>query len=400
MVSSFELQAKGEAIAGQAIEEHGYFLEEIAGYFDSGIGNDEQLSTDLLRLLSERSHLKDSHLVMGRVYDRAAIERIGHMIAGHGMVTPPEAKMFREAANSGRSIHEFLVSWSPLQVRIVAPIFDRFGGLAAFFESVYAVDRQLIRAVLLDVAGAVALCIAVIIVNTVALYPAFLALDRGLIRRSRELLEANLSMVQVLGSALAKRDNGTSGHSYRVTIYAARLGEALGLSPEDMRRLIKGALLHDIGKLATRDSILRKPSRLTPEESEEMKEHVTHGLDIVRRIAWLADAADVVGGHHERWGGGGYPANISGTAIPLPARVFAVADVFDALTSSRPYKPALSFRAAWLILSRDCGDQFDPEILNTFRSVSASCYRQLQGASEERLQLMLEDILPKYFSKA
>ncbi len=127
--------------------------------------------------------------------------------------------------------------------------------------------------------------------------------------------------------------DGTDIHNYRVTIYAVRLAEAVGLGRRSIRSLIKGAFLHDVGKIGISDRILMKPSRLTGEEFEVMKGHVRHGVDIVERSDWLKDATQVVGYHHEQYAGDGYPAGIEGKNIPMTS-----AAAVDALTSKRPYK--------------------------------------------------------------
>ena len=119
-----------------------------------------------------------------------------------------------------------------------------------------------------------------------------------------------------------------------------------------IRILIKGAFLHDVGKIGIRDNILLKPGRLDEEEFEEMKRHVNHGLDIISKSAWLNEASAVVGSHHEKYEGNGYPAGLKGEAIPVLARIFAIADVFDALTSHRPYKKPLSYEETIDILMK------------------------------------------------
>lgn len=156
------------------------------------------------------------------------------------------------------------------------------------------------------------------------------------------LIEANVEMLEVLGSAIAKRDSDTSVHNYRVTLLALAVAEAHGLNRGQLQALVKGSFLHDVGKIAISDTILLKPGRLEPAEFETMKTHVLHGTDIVSRYAWLGDALDIVRHHHERIDGRGYPDGLSGDRIPVSARIFAIADVFDALTSVRPYKKALS----------------------------------------------------------
>ena len=145
-----------------------------------------------------------------------------------------------------------------------------------------------------------------------------------------------------------------------MTPYSARLGEALGLTPPEIRVLLKGSFLHDAGKLGIPDSILLKPARLDPQEFSVMKTHVDKGTDIVERSSWLREGTEVIGYHHEKFAGGGYPRGLTGQEIPITARIFAGADVFDALTSQRPYKKPLTFEEAMGILGQDSGKYFDP----------------------------------------
>ncbi|MFB0936470.1 MAG: HD-GYP domain-containing protein, partial [Propionivibrio sp.] len=214
----------------------------------------------------------------------------------------------------------------------------------------------------------------IVLLTTLTIYPAMLLLVRRIGKLTENLLQSNLEMIQVLGSAIAKRDTDTDEHNYRVSLYSARLAEALNLGQNEMRGLLKGAFLHDIGKIGIPDHILRKPGPLSSEETEVMRSHVPLGLDIVLRSNWLAEAAEVVGCHHERVNGTGYPKGISGEEIPLSARIFAIADVFDALCSERPYKHALSADEAIAIMRRESGGRFDQSIFNTFESVAVDLH--------------------------
>jgi HD-GYP domain-containing protein (c-di-GMP phosphodiesterase class II) len=214
---------------------------------------------------------------------------------------------------------------------------------------------------------------------------------------SASLLDANLEMLSVLGSAIAKRDADTDAHNYRVTIYSVRLAEAAGLDVKTIQTLIKGAFLHDVGKIGIPDHILLKPGKLDEAEYAQMKQHVAHGLDIVRRAAWLADAEAVVGGHHEKFDGGGYDGKLKTDAIPIVARIFAIADVFDALTSHRPYKDALSFEASMEIVERDRGTHFDPQLLDAFAGIARPLHEALTRHDDDYAHQELQRIVTRYF---
>jgi response regulator RpfG family c-di-GMP phosphodiesterase len=175
--------------------------------------------------------------------------------------------------------------------------------------------------------------------------------------------------LQALGAAIDLRDNETAGHSQRVCRYALEIARTMGWSEDKLGSLAKGAHLHDIGKLGIPDGILLKPGPLTAEERKLMQRHVQIGFDLVADIAFLADAAEIVLTHHERYDGGGYPRGLKGEEILPSARIFAVADSFDAITSDRPYRRASSFESGRQIIRECSGTQFDPEVVSAFLSI-------------------------------
>ncbi len=237
------------------------------------------------------------------------------------------------------------------------------------------------------------------LLTTMILYPIIMMLIRQLSNLADNLLEANIETLRALGSAIAKRDSDTDIHNYRVMIYSVNLAEAFGLVHSLIRTLIKGAFLHDVGKIGISDQILLKPGKLTKYEFEVMKRHVNHGIDIVEGSDWLKDATDVVGYHHEQFAGGGYPYGLKGDFIPITARIFAIADVFDALTSSRPYKDPMPFEKTMAILAEGRGTHFDPSLLDTFNTIAKSLYEKVANCSDEILRENLESITRQYFSK-
>jgi len=196
--------------------------------------------------------------------------------------------------------------------------------------------------------------------------------------------------LQALGAAIDLRDNETAGHSQRVCRYSLEIARAMGWQDKQLGTLARGAYLHDIGKLGVPDGILLKPGALTPEERKIMQRHSQIGFDLVKDIPFLADATDVVLMHHERFDGSGYPQSLKGDAIPLSARIFAIADTLDAVTSERPYQRASSFESAREIIRRLSGTAFDPQIVNAFLKIRedvwpaiASHQRRIAGLSPE-----------------
>ena len=172
--------------------------------------------------------------------------------------------------------------------------------------------------------------------------------------------------IEALGAALDLRDNETAGHSRRVTRYCQEMALRMGVAGEQYKHLVRGAYLHDIGKIAIPDSILLKAGKLDANETAIMQSHARIGYDLVKRVLFLAPAADIVLTHQERYDGTGYPQGLVGKEIPLGSRIFAVADTLDAMTSDRPYRKALPVPAAAEEIRRESGRQFDPEVVQVF----------------------------------
>ncbi|MDE3094623.1 MAG: HD-GYP domain-containing protein [Chloroflexota bacterium] len=180
-----------------------------------------------------------------------------------------------------------------------------------------------------------------------------------------ELREAYGETLTAFVSALDARDAETQGHSQRVAELSLRIARVLGVAPgsQEWQDLEHGAMLHDVGKIGVPDAILRKPGPLDEEEWSFIRRHPAHGYYMLRGVRFLANAAELVLCHHERYDGGGYPRGLRGDEIPLAARIFAVADTFDAITSERPYKHAGSVAEACAEISRNSGTQFDPRVV-------------------------------------
>jgi ribonuclease P protein subunit RPR2 len=204
--------------------------------------------------------------------------------------------------------------------------------------------------------------------------------EREAAARTRELRRSYEATVRALADAVEARDAYTGKHAERVAAYGLELARAHGMPSADEPQIEFGFLLHDVGKVAISDAILHKPGSLTSREREEMRRHPVIGEQIVRKIDFLAGARQVVRSHHERWDGGGYPDGLAGERIPLPARVFAVADAFDALTSDRPYRTASSFDEARSVIARSAGSHFDPDVVRTFAELPDDRLERIRGA--------------------
>lgn len=180
------------------------------------------------------------------------------------------------------------------------------------------------------------------------------------------LEETTFASMEALARAIDARDASTFGHSARVAAISVEIADAMQLTAKDREALRRAALLHDIGKIGVEDKVLRKPSPLTAAEAGEMREHPRIGYDMLKGLRFLQPSLPGVLYHHERWDGAGYPTGLAGTAIPLPVRILAVADVFDAMTSDRPYREGLSYEAATAAIRIEAGLQFDPDVVTAF----------------------------------
>ncbi len=201
-----------------------------------------------------------------------------------------------------------------------------------------------------------------------------------MLRHALEDLEHSYDVtLEALGDALDLKDSETKGHSKRVTAYAIALARAMGIPPEQIKIIARGAFLHDVGKMAIPDEILRKPGSLTAEERELMREHCTSGYQMLRKIPFLAGAAEIVFCHQEHFDGSGYPNGLRGQEIPIGARMFAVADALDAITSDRPYRSASDFDFARREILRCSGTQFDPAIVEVFMKIPNELWQELRS---------------------
>ena len=284
-------------------------------------------------------------------------------------------------------------------IKVLTPLFNTTGDVVAFISGVFAISTKTIGDIRGRAVRTMLITIVVVLLTTLLLFPIIINLAHKLVAFSTRLLDSNLETLETLGSAIAQRDSDTNTHNYRVTIYSVRIAEAAGLSNRIIQTLIKGAFLHDVGKIGISDSILLKPGRLTEDEFDVMKTHVSSGHEIVKRSLWLRDALEVVGYHHEKVNGQGYPEGLEGKEIPISARIFAIADVFDALTSRRPYKEAFSFEKAMSILEESRGSHFDPEMLDAFTGIAKPLYDHLANRDDEPRE-ELESIIRQYFTES
>lgn len=351
------------------------------------------------------------HATLDRLLDRSRF--VGIRIFGSNQQVIYESwadisPAIRDAARSARHQHTWPLrgqshqNWIDVAgerlIQVVLPLLGQNGNLEGYLEGVSRLDEQALQAQREQVRNGALTAAISVLAAAFLLYPLMLAMLQRSTGLSRRLLESNLSLMRSLGNAIAKRDSDTDAHNYRVTYYAVALAEAMRVPHKEIADLIVGAFLHDVGKIGIPDSILLKPGKLTTEEFEVMKTHALLGIEIVEDNPWLRGAALTIRHHHERFDGSGYPERLSGTSIPLNARIFAVVDVFDALTSERPYKEAMSLSEALQIIQQDSGRHFDPSVVDAFYTIGPDLYAQTALTSETKLRQRLGDALFKYFN--
>lgn len=382
-----EMMAVDRQMLGLAVDESHSFTVEL-----------DQASVSQLETLKQKAvEFLKGHFIVLELYDEHKRQILREVSPGREAIEQKLEQYSQTFPLENAAYHKnFLIDGKSF-IQVLLPLQDNSGELIGYFEGVYQVDAEALRNIQTNILRTLLLVVAVILITAIMLYPIIISLNRGLIKLTSDLLKGNIELMDVLGSAIAKRDSDTNSHNYRVTIYAVRLAETLGLPSAQIRNLIMGAFLHDVGKIGIRDNILLKPDSLSDEEFTMMRNHVPMGVDIISKSEWLAGAREVVEFHHEKFDGSGYMHGLKGAEIPLNARIFAIVDVFDALTSKRPYKESFGFEKAMDILQRDSGSHFDPELLLTFSGIVSSIYQEVSLDGDSTLEALLNRLVRKHF---
>ncbi|MFY9269917.1 MAG: HD domain-containing phosphohydrolase [Candidatus Manganitrophaceae bacterium] len=339
----------------------------------------------------------ERHFVLIKFYDRDKREVLQAVLPGTEAIVAELQTHAHVLPLSGAPRHAAAFVGERVLVHLMLPLGIDGGTPTGYFEGVYQVDDATVKSIRNSVLGALALVVLTTLAASTVLYPIIISLNRGLIQHANNLLKGNIELMQVLGTAIALRDSDTGTHNHRVTLYTVRLAEASGLDRVRICRLIAGAFLHDVGKIGVSDTILLKHGRHSEEESRIMRTHVPLGVDILSKSGWLQNAHEVVECHHERYDGSGYPRGLQEEAIPLGARIFAIADVFDALVSRRPYKEPFGFDEAMRLLAQGRGRHFDPTLLDVFARIARAAYDEINGADEVLVISILDEVVKRYF---
>lgn len=334
----------------------GYRMVAQQGYSDELVGT--WIGPEILTYWFGKAELWQKGLP--RIGDQAFIDQAMRQNQAH--ISAEEFRLFETAGRTGE-----------IACTLCQPIVMN-GQIVAYLDLDNFCDKRALGQASVEAAHSFALQVA-----------ALLAAQRA--RSERE--EAYEGSLRTIGVALEARDLETAGHTDRVAALALQVGTKLGLDGNDLRLLRWGSYLHDIGKLAVPDSILLKPAKLTPEEFEVIHAHCLKGYRLTKNLPFLPEGArEVVLYHHERWNGRGYPSGLHGENIPLLARIFSVCDVFDALVSKRPYKPAWSLTEAIAEIANQAGEQFDPKVVAAFLKVIRQTHPLMEGRGSEAPELV------------
>lgn len=339
-------------------------------------------------------------------FDIAQIYTPGGLLMAEQMTEAGRAVELARPTNGGngargytqaRYEHHALPGERPL-LRVFVPLRDEGQALAGYLEAARLVPDWQHERLAADARRTGLLVALAVLLGGGALFPLVVQMHTHALRRQRELLDSHIGLMAVLDRAIAHCDADNDGHSYRVAWIAATLAEAVGLRGAPLQELVVGSFLHDVGKIGVPDHILLKSAPLSEEETRILRTHVGLGEDIVGEAGWLSGARAVVASHHEHWDGTGYPRGQTGTEIPLAARIFTLAEAFDALCAPRPHREPMPLARALQVLHAGAGQQFDPQLVHTFAELAAPIHRTLTQADPQQLHTMLQDMVRRHFS--
>lgn len=373
---------------------------EAKRFAPNGIDTSNMSPADLDELRQTASEFVRHNFVVVEAYDRHEKQLFEVVNPAFEVIEKELAKNIHRFPKDGQHHYEKFKIAGETLVQILVPLHSKTGDNTGYFEAVFVVDKEDLARLQDDLRMYVFTVLFCVLATTLLFYPVIISLNRSVLRFSGEVVKGNLEAISVLGTAIAQRDSDTGDHNYRVTLYAIRLAEALGTEKMDMRALILGAFLHDVGKIGISDNILLKPGKLTDEEFAIMRTHVELGVQTISSSVWLQAAHDIIASHHEKFDGNGYPQGLRGNDIPLVARIFAIVDVFDALTSRRPYKEPWPFDKAMTTLEKDAGSHFDPQLIATFKTFAAALHEEIGNASEDELSARLMPLVQRYYLRS
>lgn len=397
-------RVEGEVVelAQMRIDQFGHTIRDLLDSTDAIVP--AVLEDRFIKFRQESSPVavNDGYFVLVRMYDQSGQQLLN--ISDKSFAAIDAVRQAVDNASIEQlDANEYFVVTTRLEglpvVGVAVPLNNSSNEVVAQAIGVFAISPAAIADIRGNIFLTMLYVVGLVVATALVIYPIISRLLGRLSRQTVKLLDSNLEILQVLGGAIAKRDSDTDAHNYRVSVYSVCLAEAINLPRDQIQSLIKGALLHDVGKLGIRDNILLKPGKLTEDEFSVMKTHVDHGMELTDRASWLKDSQAVVGSHHEKFDGSGYPDGLEGEAIPLTARIFAITDVFDALTSRRPYKEPMSYDKTMAILDSGKGSHFDPSLVDVFSGIARDLFDTYSGKDDQKSKDRLESMTEEYFKR-
>lgn len=389
MITIFHSKQISDSLESLIIKEVNYY-SKISGDIDLTIHNERY--NNLLKIITIDSQKND--IVLLNLYDKNQKLLLN-------IINIPRSKIIPLILKANTTIFaEQNYKIIPISENLVYLSFYKklsLNNKVYHLKIVKKLDSNTINLIQKDIFNSIIIVFSTVTFIFISIFPIIFSQYNNLLDKTNELFKSNIDTLISLGNAIAKRDSDTSEHNYRVTYYSIKLAEALELSKDEIKTIIKGAFLHDIGKIAISDSILLKQGKLSEKEFDIMKTHVNHGVDIVKNIDWLHDAQKVIQNHHEKVNGSGYPNGLKKDDIPIEAKIFAVVDVFDALTSYRPYKEAFDIEKSIDIIKGDINTHFDSDIVAKFEAIYKDLYYDIVDISSKELEDIFFINIKPYF---
>jgi HD-GYP domain-containing protein (c-di-GMP phosphodiesterase class II) len=284
-----------------------------------------------------------------------------------------------------------------LYLTFILPLLDgETGAIRGYLNGVYQMPVADLRTLLNRLLISLGLVTFTVVVGAIICYVGMFLLNRQMIGSFKSLNRANYHLLKELSLALAKSDCRDPGHGLRMVIYAVSLAARVRVPAAHYRGLIYGALLHDVAMVPLPVSLLHKDAQFTAQERTRLYDHPRIGASFLKKLPWLAEAAEVVRHHHEHYDGSGYPDSIDHENIPLTARIVAIADCFDALTSPRPQREPVPVEEAMHVMEKDSGQRFDPVLLASFFAIAPALYKRLHSLSLNQLDKEVDKKLKSY----
>ena len=295
-----------------------------------------------------------------------------------------------------RAVGTWLFANKRIYQSVALPIYDSDEELTGYITGLYLVSLQDTKKIISRFILSAVLCVTAITLCAIFSYFGFLFMNNHLIRSIGELNRTTIFLIKKLGQALAKSDCANSDHNFRTLLYALNLAEKTKLPLEQKRTLIHGVFLHDIGMLPISTQVLHKDKELDENERKKLAHHPKDGSVTIKKFRWLRNAEQVIRFHHEKYDGNGYPDGAKHEKIPMVARIFSIADAFDALTSQRPYRDPVSLDESLDIMEMETGLQFDPVLLATFLEIAPELYESISSLDSKGLEKEVDKLLKKY----